>query len=85
MNEIIRYCHNSKNSKTDTCNIVKYNKLQTSTNNPNISTRMRYSQYINTATPSKNTYESYIAKYGELAPPVEKPGKNNRLFMTFFI
>lgn len=84
MDEIIKYCQISRRNKTDTCNVVKYNKLQTSTNNPNISTRMRYSQYVNTATPSKNTYASYKEKYGDLAPPVQPPTKNNPLFMTMF-
>ena len=84
MDEIIKYCQISRRNKTDTCNVVKYNKLQTSTNNPNISTRMRYSQYVNTATPSKNTYTSYTQNYGILAPPVEPPTKNNKLFMTMF-
>jgi hypothetical protein len=84
MDEIIKYCQISRRNKADTCNVVKYNKLQTSTNNPNISTRMRYSQYVNTATPSKNTYVSYTQNYGVLAPPVEPPTKNNKLFMTMF-
>ncbi len=66
MDEIIKYCQISRRNKADTCNVVKYNKLQTSTNNPNISTRMRYSQYVNTATPSKNTYVSYTQNYGIL-------------------
>ena len=84
MDEIIKYCQISKRNKTDTCNVVKYNKLQTSTNNPNISTRMRYSQYVNTATPSSNTYTSYTVKYGIPQPQVVPPTKNNPLFMTMY-
>ena len=84
MDEIIKYCQIAKRNKTDTCNVVKYNKLQTTSNNPNISTRMRYSQYVNTVTPSKNTYKSYTEKYGELARPAQTPTKNNPLFMTMF-
>lgn len=84
MDEIIKYCQISKRNKTDTCNVVKYNKLQTSTNNPNISARMRYSQRVHTATPSTNTYTSYTVKYGIPQPPVVPPTKNNPLFMTMY-
>lgn len=84
MDEIIKYCQISRKNKTDTCNVVKYNKLQTSTNNPNISARMRYSQRVNTATPSSNTYTSYTIKYGIPQPPVVPPTRNNPLFMTMF-
>lgn len=84
MDEIIKYCQISKRNKTDTCNVVKYNKLQTSSNNPNISARMRYSQRVHTATPSTNTYTSYTIKYGIPQPPVVPPTRNNPLFMTMF-
>ena len=43
---IIKFCDNK-------CNNVKYNKLVTANNNPKMSTRMRYSQYIQTKKPNR--------------------------------
>jgi hypothetical protein len=45
MFSIIKFCENK-------CNPVEYNKLQTANNNPKMSTRMRYSQYIRTKKPN---------------------------------
>jgi hypothetical protein len=50
MFNIIKYCQQQSN-------IVSYNKIATSTNNPTISKRMRYAEYIRTATP-----HTYIPK-----------------------
>ena len=41
MFNIIKYCQDKQN-----CNYAGYNKLVTSTNNPAMSARMRYAQYV---------------------------------------
>lgn len=45
MNKIIKYCQNKP--------IVKYSKLVTAGNDPSISKRMRYSQYVNITRPAR--------------------------------
>lgn len=53
MLNIVKYCQQQK-----ICNgVVGYNKIATSSNNPTISKRMRYAEYIRTATP-----HTYIPK-----------------------
>jgi len=46
MFSIMKFCDNK-------CNNVKYNKLVTANNNPKMSNRMRYSQYIQTKKPNR--------------------------------
>jgi hypothetical protein len=80
MNNIIKYCQNQKVCQST----VGYNKLVTSTNDPSISTRMRYSQRVNLNTKSTITAAEYKILYGPTPTPPIPPTKNNRLFMTFF-
>lgn len=46
MFSIIKFCENK-------CNNVQYNKLTTANNNPKMSTKMRYSQYIQNKKPNR--------------------------------
>jgi hypothetical protein len=48
MFNIIKYCQQKQQ-----CNCVTNNKLATSFNDPTLSTRMRYAQYIRTTKPNK--------------------------------
>jgi hypothetical protein len=80
MNNIMKMCQNQK-----TCQgVVGYNKIVTSTNDPSISTRMRYSQRVNSNTKKTITAEEFKILYGPTPTPPIPPTKNNRLFMTFF-
>ena len=47
MFNIIKYCQQQK------CNCITNNKLASSFNDPTLSTRMRYAQYIRTTKPNK--------------------------------
>ena len=80
MNNIIKYCQNQKICGA----VVGYNKIVTSSNNPSISRRMRYSQLANKNTLKTITAEEYKILYGPTPTPPVPPAKNNRLFMTLF-
>jgi hypothetical protein len=80
MNNIIKTCQNKKVCQ----NVVGYNKLVTSSNNPNQSRRMRYSQLANNNKLTNITYEEYKILYGPTPQPPIPPAPNNRLFMTLF-
>jgi hypothetical protein len=80
MNNIIQYCQNKKVCEA----AVGYNKIVTSSNDPSISRRMRYSQRVNLNTKKTITAAEYKVLYGPTPTPPIPPTKNNRLFMTLF-
>lgn len=60
MFNIITFCQNKKCRQQ-----IEYNKIKTSTNDPSLSTKMRYSQYVNTKYAGRNvSYNDLIEKYG---------------------
>lgn len=79
MDNIMKYCQQKKCSQT-----IEYNKLVTSGNNPSISKRMRYSQYVNNTNPNKIYYPQYVIQYGIPQPPVAPPQSTRTEFNTFY-
>jgi len=76
MNNIMKYCQNQKCLQT-----IEYNKLKTSGNDPSVTKRMRYSQYVNTIQPRTLSYAKYVELYGI---PQQKPYNPPRSTLTQF-
>ena len=56
MFSIIQFCENK-------CNNVEYKKIVTANNNPKMSTRMRYSQYIRYKKPNNCCNKTIIPQF----------------------
>ena len=61
MFNIIKFCQDKKCTHQ-----IEYNKIKTNTNDPSLSKKMRYSQYVNTkyAVCKGVSYNDLIEKYG---------------------
>ena len=44
--DIKKFCEGNKGSKSNSCTPISYNKVVTAGNDPTMSTKMRYSQYV---------------------------------------
>jgi hypothetical protein len=58
MNTIMQYCQNKQCEK-----VIGYNKLKTASNDPSISKKMRYSQYVNQTPYRTVSYTTFTATY----------------------
>lgn len=72
MFDIVRFCHDKKCQQQ-----IEYNKVKTAGNDPSVSKKMRYSQYVTTKYAGRNvSYQDLIDKYGFSPVDIAKLNSN---------